>query len=82
MLFSVLKHFRQINMDIGTKWVYPFVYNVEKRLNLFKNFLKYIWPFFNIIHERVNEQSTNAFVRPKSLVSHKLSDYVSAEEFS
>ena len=43
-------------------WVNPFIHNIVKWPNILSKscgvytarFLKYVWPFHNIMHERVN----------------------------
>ena len=56
----------------------PFMHNVVKWPNILQKsygahtarFLKYVWPFYNIMHERVNAQTENAF--PKIFSDHNL----------
>ena len=57
VLFSYLYYY-------GLESVNPFIHNIVKWPNILlkscglntANFLKYVWPFYNIMHERVNRK--------------------------
>ena len=66
--WSKLGHRHEIfcknNLEVSV--LNPFMHNVLKRTNILlksccvnsAGFLKYVWPFYNIMHERVNRKNT------------------------
>ena len=68
-LMCMYNYWLNLNLPHSLVWTFnSFMQNVEKWPNILwescgvdtARFLKYIWPFFNIMHERVNQFLTNA----------------------